>query len=129
MSTDAQAEAIKSLIATATKAPCLDHDEAQKLGSSVPPQYTVIYLSRRFGGNMRGDTRENPLRRLQTRVVATSTTNGRLVEDRIADLFEHATHDVAGSLVHFEFEASDSEFDFDSTAGRYQRLTDWTFAV
>lgn len=128
MSTDAQAEAIKTLLAPVTKSPVYDHDEAQAL-AALPAQYTVIYLSRRFGGNVRGDTRENDLRRLQTRAVATSITNARLIEDRTADLFKHATHTIAGVLVHFEYESGGGEFEYDSATSRYHALTDWTFTV
>ena len=128
MSSDAQAEAIKTLLATATKAPVYDHDEAQALGGSTPTHYMIIYLSRRFGGNVRGGTRENPLRRLQTRVNAKSVTNARLIEDRLSELFEHASHSVAGSLMHFDFETQDAAFERDNT-GYYSRLTDWTTAV
>jgi hypothetical protein len=127
VSTDAQAEALKAVIAAATKAPCYDHDEAQALEEPLPEEYHVIYLSRRYGGNVRGDTRENDLRRLQTRVHATKVFNARLIEDRLADAFAHATHDIAGALMHFGFETQDAGFELD--AGYYHRLTDWTTAV
>jgi hypothetical protein len=127
VSTDAQVEALKALIATATKAPCLDHDEAQALATK-PASYTILYVSRRFGGNVRGGTRENPLRRAQVRVNAKSVTNARLIEDRTAELFEHATHDLAGALVHLDFETQDAALELD-TGGYYSRLTDYTFAV
>ena len=127
MSTDAQADAIKTLLTTATKSPVYDHDEAQAL-TSLPAQYTVIYLSRRFGGNVRGG-QENNLRRLQTRAVATSVTNARLIEDRTSDLFAYVSHDVAGVRVHFAFESSDAELEYDPATQRYHRLTDWAFAV
>lgn len=129
MSTDAQAEAIKAIIADATKAPAFDHDDAQAKGDKLPPQHTEVYLSRRFGGVVRGGTRETRLRRLQTRVVASSVTNARLLEDRIAEAFEHTTFDVAGSLVHFEYEGGGGVFDFDKATSRYHALTDWTFSV
>ena len=124
---DAQAVAIKALIAALTKAPCYDHDEAQGLAGEMPESYHVIYLSRRYGGNVRGDTRENDLRRLQTRVHATHVFNARLIEDRLAAGFEHATHDVAGALMHFGFETQDAGFELES--GYYHRLTDWTTSV
>lgn len=128
VSTDAQAEAIKTLLSAATKSPVYDHDEAQAL-TSLPAQYTVIYLSRRFGGNVRGGTRENDLRRLQTRAVAASVTNARLVEDRTADLFRHASHVIAGTRTHFAYESGGGEFEYDTATQRYHALTDWTFAV
>lgn len=129
VSTDAVANDIKALIAAATKAPCLDHDDANALGGSLPASYTEVYLSRRFGGNVRGGSRENDLRRLQTRAVATSVTNARLLEDRTAELFEHAVHTVAGVRVHFAYESGGGEFEYDKTTQRYHALTDWTFAV
>jgi hypothetical protein len=126
VSTTAQAAALKAVVAAATKAPCYDHDEAQGLGA-LPESYTVLYLSRRYGGNVRGDTRENDLRRLQTRVHAKKVVNARLLEDRLADAFAHATHDIDGALMHFDFETQDAGFDRD--AGYYHRLTDWTTSV
>jgi len=126
VSTDAQADAIKTYLATATKAPVYDHDEAQAL-ASLPANYTVIYLSRRFGGNVRGDTRSNDLRRLQTRVNATTVTNARLLEDRIAEAFEHQTVTVAGTLMHFSYETGGGVYEYD--AGYYTDLTDWTTTV
>lgn len=128
MSTDAHAEAFKTLIAAATQAPCYDHDEAQALGASLPAQYTVLYLSRRFGGVPRLDgTADAPLRRLQTRAVARSITNGRLLEDRTHDAFMHATVDLGGGVVaHPVFESGET-FDFDE--GYYSALTSWTYAV
>jgi hypothetical protein len=127
MSTDAQAEAIKTLLATATKAPVYDHDEAQALGTTAPAQYTVIYLSRRFGGNVRGETRENDLRRLQTRVHAKTVSNARLLEDRIAEAFAHTTHTIGGVLTHFAYETGGGVYAYDT--GYYTDLTDWTFTV
>lgn len=127
MSADEEADAVKALLATVTKGPAYDHDEAQKLGTKLPSEYTVIYLSKRSGGNLRGDTRNTDLRRLQTRVHATKVVNARLIEDRMAASFEHSTATIAGSLVHFELEAQDAAFELD--AGYYHRLTDWTFSV
>lgn len=129
VSTDAQANAIKTLIANATQAPCYDHDDARALGTGLPASYTEIYLSRRFGGNIRGGTQETDLRRLQTRAVATTVTNARLIEDRTADLFKHASHTIAGVLVHFAYESGGGEFEYDTATGRYHALSDWTFSV
>lgn len=129
MSTDTQATAIKALIAAATKYPCYDQDEAQKGAASLPATYSIIYLGRRFGGNVRGGTQETDLRRLQTLAVSSSVQNARLVEDRIAALFAHASHDVAGSRVHFAYEGGGGLFDFDDVLKRYRALTDWTFTL
>lgn len=128
MSLDAQATAIKALIAAATKVDCYDHDELQEHGTAVPSSYSVIFLSRRYGGNVRGGTRETYLRRLQTRATATSLANLRLIEDRVFELFEHAIHDLDGALVHFDFEGQADTPERDAR-GYYERLTDWTFAV
>ena len=127
MSLTAELAAIKAIVATATGYQALDLAEAQT--ATLPATYTEVYLSRRFGGNVRGDTSEVAHRRLQTRAVASSLHNARLIEDRLAAAFEHTSHDVAGSLVHFAFESSDSEFEYDKTTNRFHRLTDWTFAV
>lgn len=126
---DAQATDIKALIATATKFSCYDQDEAQKLGAGLPSTYSIIYLGRRFGGNVRGGTQETDLRRLQTRAAAQSVQNARLVEDRIAALFAHASHDVAGARIHFAYEGGGGLFDYDTTLQRYTALTDYTFTT
>lgn len=128
MTTEAQVVALKTQIATATKYPCLEHDEAQALGAGTPATYTILYVSRRFGGNVRGDTRENSLRRAQTRVSAKTVSNARVVEERTSALFEHSVLDLAGTKTHLDFEAQDAEYERDS-AGYYNRLTDWTFTV
>lgn len=127
MSTDSFADATKALIAGIVKAPCYDHDESQAIGAALPARYVVIYLTRRFGGNVRGDTRSNDLRRLQTRVAAKSVTDARLMEDRISDAFLHATHTVDGIAVHFAYESGGGNYDLDG--GYYSDLTDWTFTV
>ncbi len=129
MSTTAQATDIKALIATATKFPCYDQDEAQKLGASLPSTYSIIYLGRRFGGNIRGGTQETDLRRLQTLAVSSSVQNARLVEDRIAALFAHSTLTVDGLSIHFAYEGGGGLFDYDDTLQRYRALTDYTFTT
>lgn len=128
VATDTLATAIKSLIATLTQAPCYDHDELQAL-TTKPAQCTVIYLSRRQGGNVRGDTVDDTLRRLQVRSVAKTVGNVRLLEDRVAAGFENTMHTVAGVTVHFAFETADAAPEFDMATSRYQSLSDWTFAV
>jgi hypothetical protein len=127
MSTDGHAEALKTYLATQTQAPVYDHDEAQALGSALPDDYTVIYLSRRFGGPERGETRDTNLRRLQTRVNAKKVANARLLEDRIAMAFEHKTVSLGDTFAHFAYEAGGGVYEFDE--GYYTDLTDWTFAV
>lgn len=128
VATDTLATAIKSLIATLTQAPCYDHDEAQALATK-PAQFTIVYLSRRFGGNVRGDTVDDSLRRLQVRSVAKTVTNVRLLEDRVAGGFENASHSLAGVLVHFAFESAAAAPEFDTATSRYQSLADYTCAV
>lgn len=129
MSTDEQATAIKAIIASAAQVPALDLDDAQAAGTSLPTRYVEVHLSRRYGGNVRGGTRESGLRRLQTRAVAKNVSDARLIEDRIDAAFKASTFDVAGSLVHFAYESGGGEFDYDSATGRYHALTDWTFGV
>lgn len=130
MSTDTQADAIKTFLAAATQAPVYDHDEAQKLklASTLPATYTVIHLSRMFGGNVRGGTQDNDLRRLQTRVSAKTVKNARTLEDRIAAAFEHSWINLGdGVLAHFDYEAGGGLFELEE--GYYTDLTDWTFSV
>ena len=127
MNLDAEANAIKTFLTTASKAPVYDHDEAQTLGVALPAQYTVIYLSPRFGGNLRGDTRDVDLRRLQTRVSAKTVTNARLIEDRISTAFLHTTISLGASFAHFAYESGGGSYDFDE--GYYTDLTGWLFTV
>lgn len=127
MSLAAESDAVKAIVAAATQYEALDL--AQEQTATLPATYTGVYLSRRVGGNVRGDTAEVSRRRLQTRSTAASLKNARLIEDRLAAAFEHATFDVAGALVHFAFDGADAEFEYDKTTARYHRLTDWLFAV
>lgn len=128
MSTDAQATAIKALLSGVAKAPAFDLDELQKMGSH-PPRYVEVHLSRRFGGNVRGDTQANHLRRLQTRVVASTISDARLIEDRISEAFHDVIHDIAGTLVQFDYESGGGAFDYNRDISRYHALTDWTWSV
>lgn len=127
MSTDAEATALKALLTAETKAPALDLDEIREL-AAAPATYTEVYLSRRAGGQYRLDgTRSTDLRRLSTRVVSRSVTNGRLVEDRIAAAFQYATITIDGSPIHVEYESGGGDFDHDD--GYYTALTDWIFGL
>jgi hypothetical protein len=125
VSLDAEANDLKALIAAAAKAPAYDLDDIKAL-PSPPARYVEVYLTRRFGGPLRGDSRDAELRRLSTRVVADTVTNGRLIEDRIADAFRHSTLSVAGTATHIEFE-SGAAFGWDD--GYWTALTDWTLAL
>lgn len=125
MSTDAHADALKALLATATKAPVYDLDEAQAL-AALPDNYTLLFLSRRAGGEYRGDgTRSTSLRRLTTRVVAKTVTNGRLIEDRIAAAFEFTTVNLGDVTTQVDYESGGGSFEADD--GYYSAATDWTF--
>lgn len=124
--TPEQVDAIKAVVATASKRPAYTHGEAQK--SKPSGDYTILYLSQRFGGNVRGDTREGGFWRLQTRPTSKSADNVRLLEHNLAAAFEHASFSVAGAPVHFAFEAQDSDVDRDND-GYFSRLTDWTFTL
>lgn len=126
MTSKAQVDAIKAVITTATARPCYTHEEARKASQSG--DYTIVYLSRRFGGNVRGGTRENDLRLLQIRAVSKSDSNVLLLEDKIAAVFAHTTHDIAGTPVHFAFETQDATVERDDD-GFYSRLTDYTFTL
>lgn len=129
MSTDSQADAIKAVLSGATKVQALDLDEIQRLGA-LPAKYVEVHLSRRYGGNVRGDSQENHLRRLQTRAVASTVPDARLIEDRIADVFAHTAHDLGGDVrATFNYESGGGTFDHDAASDRYHALTDWTFSV
>lgn len=130
MSTDAQATAIKTFLATATKAPVMDFDEAAKLApTALPASFTIVHLERRVGGEARMDgTAPTPLRRLYTRAAAKTVTNVRLIEDRTAEAFEFATVNLGGdTIAHFAFESGGGSFE--QSEGYYVRTTAWTFAV
>lgn len=118
MSLDAEAEAFKTRLTTATQAPVYDLDEAKAL-TSLPPNHTLIYVARRFGGEARfSGTRDTNLRRLSTRVVAKTITNARLLEDRIVTEFEHS---------EVSYESGGGAYEFDD--GYYTALTDWTYVA
>lgn len=126
MSLDTEADALKALIATAAKVPAYDLDEVP---ATPPANYVEVYLSRRYGGNVRGGMRGTDLRRLSTRVVASTVTNGRLVEDRIFAAFEFTTVNLGDAVTHVAFESGDAGV-FEYDAGVYVgSLIDWTFSV
>lgn len=128
MSTDAHAEALKTLLTTAAKVTAYDLDDLQKL-TTKPANYVEVYLARRYGGNVRGGMRGTDLRRLSTRVVASSVTNGRLIEDRIFAAFEFTTVNLGDTVTHVAFESGDAGV-FEYDAGVYVgSLIDWTFSV
>lgn len=125
MSTDAHANAFKTLVAAAAQVPAYDLDEVP---GTPPANYVEVYLSRRFGGESRLDgSQDTTLRRLSTRVVASTVTNGRLLEDRIAAAFEHTTVNLGDTTVQVEYESGDGAFGYDE--GSYTALTDWTFGI
>lgn len=129
MSTDAQAEALKTFLATATKAPVMDFDEAAKIATSaLPAQFTIIHLERRFGGEVRLDGRRpDSQRRLYTRVAARTVTNVRLIEDRTSDAFQTSPVNLAGTSTFFAFESGGGVFE--QSEGFYVRTTAWTFVI
>lgn len=130
MSTETQVTALKVFLKAATKAEVYDHDGAQKAraANALPANYTVIYFTRRFLDTpVRGDTRDTSGRRLQTRPCAQSVANVRLLEDRIADAFEHSTVSLDGTPVHFAYETGGGNHDLDG--GYYTDLTSWTTTV
>lgn len=131
MSTDTQAEAIKTLLATATKAPVMDFDDANAMApTALPPTFTIVHLERRYSedGTRLDGTRPTPLRRLYTRAAAKTVTNVRLIEDRTADAFEFSTINLGdGVIAHFAFESGGGSFE--QSEGFYVRTTAWTFAV
>ena len=130
MSTDAHAEAIKTFLATATKAPVYDFDEANAIAASaLPASFTIVHLERRYSDDaarMDG-TKPTPLRRLYTRAAAKTVTNVRLIEDRTADAFEFATVNLGDTIAHFAFETGGGSFE--QSEGFYVRTTAWTYAV
>lgn len=135
MSTDSQAEALKTFLATATKAPVMDFDEANEVEDEdgdpilLPPAFTIVHLERRIGGSERMDgMRPNNLRRLYTRVAAKTVADVRLIEDRTAEAFEFTTVDLGDDvLAHFAFETGGGVFD--QSEGYFVRTTAWTFGV
>jgi hypothetical protein len=116
VSLDAEAEAFKTRLAAATKAPVYDFDEAAAL-TSTPANYTVISVEHRFGGEQRFDgTRDTNLRRLTTTVASKTITNARLLLDRI--FAEFAYSEVA-------YESQDGPPKPDD--GYFSAAVDWTY--
>lgn len=126
MSLDTEAEALKTLIATATKMPAYDLDEVP---GTPPANYVEVYLAPRNADNpARSDgLRSTVGRRLSTRVVAKTVSNGRLIEQRITDLFDLSTVTLDGEPVHVAYESGGGNFEYDT--GAYTALTDWTYVI
>lgn len=135
MSTDAHAEAIKTFLATATKAPVYDFDEGNRKtnpdGSPfvLPEMFTIVHLERRFGDDAArlDGIKPTPLRRLYTRAAAKTVTNVRLIEDRTADAFEFATVNLGDTTAHFAFETGGGSFE--QSEGFFVRTSAWTYSV
>lgn len=126
MSVKTELDDIKVLIAAATGRPSFTHEEARQ--EKPKTDHTIVYVSRRFGGNVRGGSRENDLRLLQVRAVAKSESNAYLLEHNIAALFAYDTHTVAGQPTHFAFETQDPTPERDDD-GWFTRLTDYTYGL
>lgn len=129
MSSDAHATAIKTFLATASKAPVYKQREAQALAASnLPPSFTTIKVERIVSGEARLDgSRPTPARRLVTRVAARTDANLALIEDRIADAFEFATVDLGDTITAFTFDGVGS--DPQESEGFIFRDTYWRFGV
>lgn len=129
MSTDAHATAFKTLLADVTKVPVYDLDEANtgaKAGT-LPSRYVVIYLSPRFGGTTRlPGKRTNRGRRLTTGIAAPSTSDARLIEDRIDEAFAGRV-DLGDVFTRVNYEAGGGSFEFEGQS--YTANTDWTFRI
>ena len=130
MSTDAHAEAIKTFLRTATKAPVYDFDEADAMAKgALPASFTIVHLERRYsddGARMDG-TKPTPGRRLYTRVAARKVGNVRKIEDDTANAFEFATVDLGDTTSHFAFETGGGVFE--QSEGYYVRTTSWTYVI
>lgn len=118
MSLSSEAADFKTRITSATKRPCYDHDEAQKLGAALPPDHSIIYVAHRFGGNERGGTRDTDLRRLSVRIVSKTVDNARRQEDAIFALFAHSG---------VNYEAGGGAYEYES--GFYSDLIDFTYSI
>lgn len=129
MSTDAHAEAIKTLLRIATKAPVYDFDEADAMAASaLPASFTIVHLERRFGGEARLDGMgPGALRRLYTRVASKTVSNLRLIEDRTEEAFQFTPVNLGDTTAFFVFETGGGSFD--QSEGYYVRTTSWTFAI
>jgi hypothetical protein len=127
VSSDAHADALKAYLTAAAKAPVLDLDEIRAL-ASTPARYVEMHLQKRYGGQPRLDGSQNSdLRRLSTRVVADSITNGRLIEDWIAQAFQFTLVDLGDTKILATYESGGGDFAWDD--GYWTALTDWTFGI
>lgn len=127
MSTETHADAFKALLTTAAKVPAYELDEIRAL-ATPPNDYVEVYLSPRAGGEYRFDgSRDVSLRRLSTRVVTLSVTNGQRIEGRIAAAFAHTTINLGDTTTQVDYESGGGAFEYDD--GFYTALTDWTYSL
>lgn len=129
MSTDAQVNAIKTYLASQTKAPVYKQREAQALAATaLPSSFTTIKVEPIVSGEPRLDgSRPTPARRLVTRVAARTDANLSLIEDRIADAFEFTTVDLGDTITAFTFDGVGA--DPQESEGFIFRDTYWRFGV
>lgn len=131
MSTQDHAAILKAAITGVTKRPTLDHDEAQASedAGSLPTEYAVIYLTRRFGDEpVRDGAREDRARRLQVRIVARSVEDARTLEDRVFGLFDLSTVNLGDTITHLAYETGGGNYEADDQ-GFYSDLISWTYSV
>lgn len=118
MSLDAEATAFKTRLATATRYPVYDYDEAAKV-KDLPSRYTVISVEYRFGGNARSNgSRETDLRRLTVTVAARTISDARVLLDRVMAEFRYS---------EVSFESGDGAPKPDD--GYYSASVDFTYSA
>ena len=107
----------------ASNAAAYDHDDVP---ATLPPYFTQVTVSRRFGGVMRGERPTSTLYRATTRAVAKNVTTAREMRRRAAQI-EGTSLTVGGEkTTPIQFEAEDA---INPDDGYFSGLTYWTFAL
>ena len=108
----------------ANSAAAYDHDDVP---ATLPPYFTQVTVSRRFGGVMRGERPTSTLYRATTRAVAKNVTTAREMRRRAQVALEGTTLVIGGiETTPIQFEAEDA---INPDDGYFSGLTYWTFAL
>jgi hypothetical protein len=107
----------------AGSATAYDYDE---IPATLPNRYVEVTVSRRYGGEMRGEKPTTNLFRATTRVVAKSVSDARELRRRVS-LIEGTYLTVGGvNTTPIQFETDEPIGPDD---GYYSGLTQWTWAT
>lgn len=129
MSEQAHYDAIKALLETADATPLSLADiKRREQKNDLPAAYTELYLSERFTSPVLVGGRST-LRawRVQTRAVATTEENARVMRERARSALEEQVIDVGGVTATIFRAVSDDPIGEDN--GRYSGLSEYGYTL